>query len=98
MKPRKETVSLVFRLWILATVFVWPFIEGWGIALWAAVGGGLALWWRQMPEDPPAPPERLPYQHLYAHLSHAAPAEPPDPAAKTSPSDVPTRADEPRVP
>ena len=77
MRPRKETVSLVFRLWILATVFVWPFIEGWGIVLWAAAGGGLALWWRQLPEDPPQPPPRLPYQHRYEHL-----AFPPDPERK----------------
>ena len=88
MKPRKETVSLVFRLWILATVFVWPFIEGWGIALWAAVGGGLALWWRQMPEDPPQPPPRLPYQHRYQHL--AFPPEPgPDAGKAPAPSDPP---------
>lgn len=65
MKIRKSGVSLVFRLWILATVFVWPFIEGWENVAWAALGGVLALVWWRLPEDPPAPVERLPYQHLY---------------------------------
>jgi hypothetical protein len=65
VKVKKGQVSLAFRLWILATVFVWPFIDDWEVAVWAALGAGLALWWRALPEDPPAPPERLPYQHLY---------------------------------
>lgn len=88
MKRPKEAVSLAFRLWILATVFVWPFIEGWGIALWAAAGGVLALVWRRLPEDPPQPPPRLPFQHRYEHL--AFPPEPkPDPGPAESAPDRP---------
>jgi thiol:disulfide interchange protein len=75
MRATKSRVSLAFRLWVLATVFVWPFIGFWGIAAWAAVGAALGLWWLSLPEDPPAPPQRLPYQHLYPHLAHP-PAEP----------------------
>ncbi len=65
MKVTKGKVSLAFRLWVLATVFIWPFLEDWEIAAWAALGAGLALWWRSLPEDPPEPPPTLPYQHLY---------------------------------
>ena len=65
MKVRKGQVSLAFRLWVLASVFVIPFLDALGIAAWCLPGIGLALWWRSLPEDPPAPPERLPYQHLY---------------------------------
>ena len=65
VKVKKGQVSLVFRLWVLATVFVIPFMDRWEMAAWAALGGALALWWRALPEDPPEPPPRLPYQHLY---------------------------------
>jgi hypothetical protein len=65
VKVKKGQVSLAFRLWVLATVFVIPFLERLEIAAWAALGGALALWWRSLPEDPPEPPPRLPYQHLY---------------------------------
>jgi membrane associated rhomboid family serine protease len=65
IKVKKGQVSLVFRLWVLASVFVVPFMDSWEIAAWAALGGALALWWRALPEDPPEPPPRLPYQHLY---------------------------------
>lgn len=64
-RVKKSQVSLAFRLWVLATVFVWPFLDAWEIAAWVSLGGGLALWWRALPEDPPEPPPRLPYQHLY---------------------------------
>jgi len=65
MKVRKSQASLALRLWVLCTVFVWPFIEGWELAGWAALGGALALAWKLLPDEPPAPVERLPYQHLY---------------------------------
>ncbi len=64
-RPKKSIVSLAFRLWILASVFVVPFLDAVEIALWCLPGIGLALWWRALPEDPPEPPPRLPYQHLY---------------------------------
>lgn len=65
MKPRKSQVSLALRLWILASVFTVPFLDPAWIAAWAALGGGLALWWRALPEEPEAPPPRLPYQDEY---------------------------------
>ncbi|MBL0141367.1 MAG: hypothetical protein IPP91_04720 [Betaproteobacteria bacterium] len=65
MNVKKGQVSLAFRLWVLATVFVWHFIDDWEIAAWCLLGAGLALWWRSLPDDPPEPPPRLPYQHLY---------------------------------
>jgi hypothetical protein len=65
MKVKKGQVSLALRLFVLASVFVLPFLDRWEIAAWVVVGIGLALWWRALPEDPPEPPPRLPYQHLY---------------------------------
>ena len=64
-KPGKGQVSMALRLWLLACVFVVPFLSAVEIALWCLPGIGLALWWRSLPEDPPEPPPRLPYQHLY---------------------------------
>jgi membrane associated rhomboid family serine protease len=65
MKVKKGQVSLALRLWVLASVFVIPFMSMWEIAAWATLGGALALWWRALPDDPPERVERLPYQHLY---------------------------------
>ncbi len=65
MKPRKSQISMAFRLWILASVFVVPFLDVVFIAAWASVGIGLALWWRALPEDPPEPPPRLPFQDQF---------------------------------
>ena len=62
MKVRRSQVSLAFRLWVLASVFVVMFLEPLGILAWAVPGVALALWWRALPEDPPEPPPRLPYQ------------------------------------
>lgn len=65
MAVKKSQVSLTLRLWLLACVFVVPFLDAIEIALWCLPGIGLALWWRALPEDPPVPPPRLPFQHLY---------------------------------
>lgn len=65
MKITRARVSMALRLWILACVFVVPFLSALEIALWCVPGIALALAWRSMPEDPPETPERLPYQHLY---------------------------------
>ncbi len=65
MKVKKGQVSLAFRLWLLATVFVFPFLDKLEFAGWCVFGGALALWWRSLPDHPPEPPARLPYQHLY---------------------------------
>jgi len=64
-QPKKGQVSMALRLWLLSCVFVVPFLSAVEIALWCLPGIGLALWWRSLPEDPPEPPPRLPYQHLY---------------------------------
>ena len=66
MKVKKGQVSLAFRLWVLATRV--RLSRSWSAGKsppgpsWAAA---LALWWRSLPDDPPEPPPRLPYQHLY---------------------------------
>jgi len=65
MKVKRGKVALALKLWVLASVFVIPFLDAWEIAAWCLPGIGLALWWRVLPDDPPEPPPRLPYQHLY---------------------------------
>ncbi len=65
MTVRKGRVSLALRLWVLASVFVIPFLDAWEIAAWCVGGLALAAWWRSLPEDPPETPARLPFQHLY---------------------------------
>ena len=62
MKIRKSQASLAVRLWVLATVFVIPFVEYGVLALWLLLGGALGLLWYKLPHEPPGPPERLPYQ------------------------------------
>jgi len=77
IKRPKSAASLVIRLWIFVSVFVIPFLEGGENIAWLAVGGAIALVWWRLPEDPPAPVERLPYQHLYEHRD--ASDQPPPP-------------------
>ncbi len=52
MKVKKGQVSLAFRLWVLATVFVIPFLDKLEIAAWCVLGGALGLWW---PKGKPRP-------------------------------------------
>jgi hypothetical protein len=65
VKVKRNSVALALKLWVLASVFVVPFLDWMEIGLWCLPGIVLALWWRSLPEDPPEPVERLPYQHLY---------------------------------
>jgi hypothetical protein len=66
MKLRKPHVSLAFRLWLLATVLIVFFLEGFVLLGWLAAGALLGLAWHVLPEEPEPPVEPLPYQHLYA--------------------------------
>jgi len=65
IKRPKSFASVLCRLFILASVFAVPFLEGGENIAWLAAGAAIALVWWRLPEDPPAPVERLPYQHLY---------------------------------
>jgi hypothetical protein len=62
MKIRKSQASLAVRLWILATVFVIPFVTIPELAVWLAIGGVLGIVWKVLPEEPPGEVERLPFQ------------------------------------
>ena len=82
MRIRKSQASLAARLWILATVFLIMFLEGWQLAGWLALGAALGLLWKVLPEEPEPPPQRLPYQHLYRDREFPrVDGEPPPPAA-----------------
>lgn len=65
IKRPKSAASLAIRLWIFASVFVIPFLEGGENFAWLAIGGVFTLLWWRLPEDPAVQVERLPYQHLY---------------------------------
>ncbi len=65
MKVKKAHVSLAARVWILACVFIVPFVDLLGLAACIAFGAALGLWWKQLPEDPPEPAPRLPFQSEY---------------------------------
>lgn len=65
MKATKAQVSLALRLWVFACVFVVPFVDLPWLGLCIAVGAALGLWWRSLPEDPPEPAPRLPFQDEY---------------------------------
>ena len=56
------------KLWVIATVFVLPFLSGWEVIAWVSMGGVFGLTWKLAPEGPPEkPPERLPFHDQYAH-------------------------------
>ncbi len=65
MKIRKSHASLGVRFWILITVLIIFFLEGWEIVAWVALGAGLGLLWKILPHEPEPPPERLPFQDQY---------------------------------
>ncbi len=76
MKIRKSHASLAFRLWILVTVLIIFFLEGFELVGWLALGGILALAWKVLPEEPEAPPERLPFQDEYEGREIPKPGSP----------------------
>ncbi len=65
MKVKRRQVSLAFRLWVLATAFVLPYLGHYELAGWCAFGGALGLWWKSLPEDAPEPVQPLPFQNEY---------------------------------
>ena len=65
MKIRRTHAAWAVKLWVLGSVFLIPFLDAWQIAIWLAVGSAFGLAWRALPEEPEAPVEPLPYQHLY---------------------------------
>jgi hypothetical protein len=62
MKIRKSQASLAVRLWVLATVFVIPFVTLLELAGWLVLGGVLGLVWKVLPEEAVGEVERLPFQ------------------------------------
>jgi hypothetical protein len=93
MRIRKKHASLALRLWILASVFVVLFLDGWEIVPWVALGAALGLLWKQLPDEPEDPPEKLPYQHLYEGRELPRYDElPPEPAAE-NPTDAGKKPD-----
>lgn len=68
------------KIWVIATVFVLPFIRNWEIAAWVGLGAILGLAWKVLPEGPPEkPPEPLPYAHKYRGREIPRPGDEPGP-------------------
>lgn len=65
MKIMKTHAALVVKLWVLASVFLLPFLDRWEIAAWALLGAICGLVWKVLPEVPEAPVEPLPFAHEY---------------------------------
>jgi hypothetical protein len=64
----KVHAGWIVKIWVVATVFVLPFLSSWEALAWVAMGGVFGLAWKLAPEGPPEKPvEPLPYQHLYTH-------------------------------
>ncbi|HET7767598.1 MAG TPA: hypothetical protein VFN74_02415 [Chloroflexota bacterium] len=54
------------KIWVVATVFVLPFLTPWEVAGWVALGAILGLVWKVVPEAPPEKPVApLPYADKY---------------------------------
>lgn len=66
MTIRRTHASWAVKLWVIATVFVLPFLDLWQIPAWLLVGGAAALVWKLLPEEPEPPDERLPFHDQYA--------------------------------
>ena len=67
MKIRKSHAAWAVKLWVFASVFLLPFIGGWEIVAWIALGAAFGLAWNALPEEqgeePPVEP--LPFQDQY---------------------------------
>ena len=77
MKIRKTHAAWAVKLWVLATVFVWYFLEGWEHLPWVAMGAAFSLVWWLLPEEPEAPVEPLPFAHEYKDRAIPMRGEPP---------------------
>ena len=65
MTIKKTHAAWAVKLWVLATVFVWYFLEGWEHVPWVALGAAFSLVWWVLPEEPEEPVEPLPFAHEY---------------------------------
>ena len=65
MKLRKGHAAWAGKLWILASVFLVPFLSPWELLPWLGLGAMFGIVWKSLPEEPPEPVKPLPYSHLY---------------------------------
>lgn len=66
MKINRMHTGWAVKLWVLATVFVLPFLDPAGVAAWVVLGAVLGIAWKVSPEAPPeAPAEPLPHLDQY---------------------------------
>jgi hypothetical protein len=79
MKITKVHAAWAVKLWVLVTVFLLPFLEGWEVAAWFVLGGVFALVWKVLPEVPEAPVEPLPFAHEYKDKAIPMPPKPEEP-------------------
>ena len=66
MKVNRVHTGWAVKIWVLATVFMLPFLDPIGVAAWLVLGAGLGLAWKASPEGPPEKPVgSLPYADRY---------------------------------
>jgi fatty acid desaturase len=81
MRIRKTHAAWAVKLWVLATVFVWYFLEGWEHLPWVAMGAAFSLVWWLLPEEPEEPVEPLPFAHEYKDKAIPMRPKPEDPGS-----------------
>lgn len=84
MTIRKSHAAWAVKLWVLASVFLLPFLDRWEIAAWVVLGGVFALVWKVLPEEPEEPVEPLPFAHEYRdkEIPRREAQPPPQPSPK----------------
>ena len=68
MKLDRRSAGWAVKAWVIATVFVLPFLDQLEVAGWLVLGAVIGIVWKVLPEGAePPPPEKLPYHDQYAH-------------------------------
>jgi hypothetical protein len=65
MSLKKTHAAWAVKLWVLASVFLLPFLDRWEVAAWVVLGAAFGLVWRALPEEPETPADPLPFADEY---------------------------------
>ena len=83
MKINRYHTGWAVKLWVLATVFLLPFLTTGQVFGWVVFGAVLGLAWKVSPEGPPeTPAEPLPYADQYRKNEIPRPEAAPPPEQK----------------
>ncbi|HYC37522.1 MAG TPA: hypothetical protein VEC19_13940 [Usitatibacter sp.] len=65
MKLNRNHAGWAVKLWVLASVFVLPFLSTVEVVAWLALGAVFGAVWKVLPEGPETTVEPLPYADEY---------------------------------